>query len=100
MRGEDGQPSYITVFTVDQDSGELAALQYTTGGGDLAGPRHFSLSGGDRWLLAGNRMSDSVTVFERNATSGRLRKVQTLATPRVRGPSFVAVIPPPPGDGS
>jgi len=85
---------------VDLESGELVPWQYTTGGGDLAMPRHFSLSSGDRWLLAANKPTNSVTVFARNATTGRLRKVQTLATPHVRGPSFVAVIPPPPGSGS
>lgn len=75
-RGEDS----LVVFAISPDDGKLAFVQRIACGGKT--PRHFTLSpdSAERWLVCGNQDSATVTVFRRDATSGRLAgPVQTLA---------------------
>ncbi len=73
-RGENS----LVVFAIDQDNGSLSVVQRIGCGGK--GPRQFTLDRTGRWLLCGNQLSASVTVFGRDPASGKLNgPVQTLA---------------------
>jgi 6-phosphogluconolactonase len=68
----------LVVFRVDPENGGLTLEQRISCGGK--GPRHFTLDPVGRWLVCGNQDSATVTVFARDANSGRLAgPVQTLA---------------------
>ncbi|SNT18852.1 6-phosphogluconolactonase [Granulicella rosea] len=68
----------LVVFAIDQESGAPSVVQRIGCGGK--GPRQFTLDPTGRWLLCGNQLSASVTVFARDPTSGKLTgPVQTLA---------------------
>lgn len=55
-----GALNVIGVFAVDAGGGgALAPLAWEQGGGDLRTPRHFSLTTGDRFLLAANQAGDA-----------------------------------------
>ena len=72
-RGEDT----LLVCAINGVNGAPAVVQRISCGGKV--PRHFTLDPGGRWLLCGNQDSASVTVFARNAVSGRLSgPVQTV----------------------
>lgn len=65
-RGEDT----LVVFAVGSTTGQLTLSQRIACGGRT--PRHFTLDPSGQWLLCGNLESASMTVFARNASSGRL----------------------------
>ncbi len=65
-RGEDT----LVVFSVRPKKGDLAVVQRVPCGGK--GPRHFTLDPTAQWLLCGNQDSASVTVFRRDAATGKL----------------------------
>jgi 6-phosphogluconolactonase len=72
-RGEDS----LVVFTIDETTGNLTFRQRISCGGKT--PRHFTLDHSGDWILCGNQDSASITVFARDAGSGRLSgPVQTL----------------------
>ncbi|WP_282020522.1 lactonase family protein [Planomicrobium okeanokoites] len=56
-RGNDS----IVSFEIDE-SGKLRSPEFTSSGG--AGPRHFSLVPGGKWLIAANEKSDTLTVLK------------------------------------
>jgi 6-phosphogluconolactonase len=71
-RGEDT----LVVFAIGQ-KGELNLVQRISCGGKT--PRHFTLSPTTEWVLCGNQDSATVTVFRRDATTGKLNgPVQTV----------------------
>jgi 6-phosphogluconolactonase len=59
----------VAVFAVDAD-GDLSLIENTPCGGET--PRGLGIDPTGRWLLVGNQRSNVVTVFEIDATSGRL----------------------------
>ena len=65
-RGEDS----LVVFSISQKDGGLSLLQRISCGGK--GPRHFTLSPTAQWILCGNQDSATVTVFHRDAATGKL----------------------------
>jgi 6-phosphogluconolactonase len=65
-RGEDS----LVVFSINAKDGHLTLLQRISCGGK--GPRHFALSPSSQWLLCGNQDSATVTVFRRDAATGKL----------------------------
>jgi 6-phosphogluconolactonase len=72
-RGENS----LVVFAIDQTTGALTLKQRISCGGQ--GPRQFTFDPTSRWLLCGNQISGSVTVFARNEGTGELSgPVQTL----------------------
>jgi 6-phosphogluconolactonase len=72
-RGEDS----LVVFSVSAKDGSLNLIQRIACGGK--GPRHFTLDPTAQWLLCGNQDSASVTVFRRDAVSGKLNgPIQTV----------------------
>jgi 6-phosphogluconolactonase len=69
----------IAVFSV-APSGTPTLVQDVSCGGDW--PRNFALDPSERWLLVANQRSNSVVVFSRDETSGRLTPTaQTLVLP-------------------
>lgn len=73
-RGEDT----LVVFAINQESGDLTLVQRIPCGGK--GPRHFTLSPNQEWLLCGNQDSASITVFKVEEHTGKLNgPVQTVA---------------------
>ncbi len=73
-RGEDS----LVVFSIRLKDGHLDLVQRISCGGKT--PRQFTLDPTARFLLCGNQGSASVTVFRRDAGSGKLTgPIQTLA---------------------
>ena len=67
----------LVVFAVDETNGTLTLRQRISCGGKT--PRHFTLDRSGNWLICCNQDSASVTVFARNAGTGKLMgPVQTL----------------------
>jgi len=75
----------IAVFTVSS-SGALELIQTISTEGDW--PRNFALDPSERYVLVANQRSNSITVFQRDASSGRL----SSAGARVEIPSPVCVL--------
>jgi len=72
-RGEDS----LVVYAIDEAVGTLTFVQRVSCGGKT--PRHFTLDLTNNWIVCGNQDSASVTVFARNAATGKLSgPVQTL----------------------
>jgi 6-phosphogluconolactonase len=69
-RGHDS----IAVFAVNP-AGRLSLVEHTPTGGKA--PRHFTIDPTGRWLVAANQESNTLTVFRRDAASGRLTAVGT-----------------------
>jgi 6-phosphogluconolactonase len=65
-RGEDS----LVVFSIAPKEGKLTLLQRISCGGKT--PRHFALDPTGQWLLCGNQDSATVTVFRRDAVTGKL----------------------------
>lgn len=69
-RGHDS----IAVFSVDQKTGTLSALEYVKTGGLF--PRHFALSPDQHWLLVAHQNSDYLHVFKRDISTGLLTQTE------------------------
>jgi 6-phosphogluconolactonase len=69
-RGHDS----IAVFAVTP-SGALSLVEHTPTGGKT--PRNFTIDPTGRWLVAANQESSTLTVFRRDAASGRLTAAGT-----------------------
>lgn len=68
-RGHDS----IAVAAFDAGSRALEIVQIVPTGGQE--PRNFGIDPSGRWLLAGNQLSDTITLFERDEATGRLSPV-------------------------
>ena len=60
----------IGVFAIDQTQGTLEQIQQVLCGGSA--PRHFALDPSERWLLAANQASASITILRRASRTGLL----------------------------
>lgn len=60
----------IVTFAISPEDGKLTELDRVPCGGKL--PRHIALDPTGRWLLAANQESDNISVFARDANSGKL----------------------------
>jgi 6-phosphogluconolactonase len=65
-RGEDS----LVVFSIRPKDGKLELIQRISCGGKT--PRHFTLDPTTQWLLCGNQDSATITVFRRDAATGKL----------------------------
>jgi 6-phosphogluconolactonase len=65
-RGEDS----LVVFSIRPKDGKLDPIQRISCGGKT--PRHFTIDPTAQWLLCGNQDSATVTVFRRDAATGKL----------------------------
>jgi 6-phosphogluconolactonase len=75
----------IAVFSVAPSTGALTLDQVISTDGDW--PRNFTLDPTEQWLLVANQRSDSVVVFKRDQTTGRL----TSTPQRITVPSPVCL---------
>jgi 6-phosphogluconolactonase len=66
-RGHDS----IAAFSIDQQSGKLTSIGFTSSGGKS--PRFFTLDTTGRWLLAANQDSGNIVVFHRDPKTGLLQ---------------------------
>ena len=83
-RGEDS----LVMFTIDQTTGALKESQRISCGGKT--PRHFTIDPTGNWILCANQDGGGVTVFRRDAGSGRLTgPVSSLPVP---GPMFTLFV--------
>jgi 6-phosphogluconolactonase len=72
-RGEDT----LVVFSIRPKDGHLTLVQRISCGGKT--PRHFTFDPTGRWLICGNQDSATVTIFRRDAGTGKLGgPIQTL----------------------
>ena len=60
----------LVVFSIRPKDGKLTELQRISCGGKT--PRHFTLDPTTQWLLCGNQDSATITVFRRDAATGKL----------------------------
>lgn len=65
----------IAVFKVDQDTGQLTFIEWTSTEGSW--PRDFVLDPTEEFLVATNQKSNTLTLFNRDQTSGRLELIQS-----------------------
>jgi 6-phosphogluconolactonase len=61
---------FMASFTVSGTDGKLTMMERTSCGGKT--PRHIALSPNERWLLVANQDSHNISVFARDAKTGKL----------------------------
>lgn len=62
--------NFMASFTVSGTDGKLTMMERTSCGGKT--PRHIALSPNERWLLVANQDSNNLSVFARDAKTGKL----------------------------
>jgi 6-phosphogluconolactonase len=72
-RGHDS----IAVFAVDPAKGTLIPVEIVASGGKT--PRNFALSPDGKWLVCGHQDTPLITVFRVDATTGRLKRMESTA---------------------
>jgi 6-phosphogluconolactonase len=73
-RGEDS----LVVFSIRPKDGKLDLVQRISCGGKT--PRHFTIDPTNQWILCGNQDSATITIFRRDAATGKLNgPTQTVA---------------------
>lgn len=75
----------LALFTVDQTTGELRFVEWTATEGDW--PRDFALDPTEKYLVATNQKSGTLTLFERDDETGKL----TLIQANVAAPEAVCI---------
>ena len=65
----------IAVYKVDQDSGRLTFIEWTSTEGNW--PRDFVLDPSENFLIATNQKSNTMTLFERDKSTGKLSLLQS-----------------------
>ncbi|CDQ18967.1 lactonase family protein [Halobacillus karajensis] len=65
----------IAVYKVDQDSGQLTFMEWTSTEGNW--PRDFVLDPSEEFLIATNQKSNTMTLFERDKATGKLSLIQS-----------------------
>ena len=65
----------IAVYKVDQDTGRLTFIEWTSTEGNW--PRDFVLDPSGEFLIATNQKSNTMTLFERDTSTGKLSLVQS-----------------------
>jgi 6-phosphogluconolactonase len=65
----------LAVFSVNQDSGELAFIEHTLTEGDW--PRDFMLDPTEKFLVASNQESGNLVLYSRDESTGKLTLLQS-----------------------
>jgi 6-phosphogluconolactonase len=65
----------IAVFKVDQDNGQLTFIEWTSTEGNW--PRDFVLDPSEAFLVATNQESNTMTLFSRDVSTGKLSLIQS-----------------------
>jgi 6-phosphogluconolactonase len=68
----------IAVYKVDQDNGQLTFIEWTSTEGDW--PRDFVLDPSEAFLVATNQNSNTMTLFSRDVSTGKLSLIQSGVT--------------------
>jgi 6-phosphogluconolactonase len=66
-----GDANSITAFSIDQQTGKLTTVGYTSTQGRA--PRHFALDPTGNWLIAANQDTNNVVVFHVDSQTGELK---------------------------
>lgn len=61
---------FMASFTISETDGKVTLMERTSCGGKV--PRHIALSPNNRWLLVANQVSNNISVFARDAKTGKL----------------------------
>ncbi|MFF2446709.1 lactonase family protein [Neobacillus sp. NPDC058068] len=70
----------ITLFSVNQESGELSFIEHTSTEGDW--PRDFVLDPSEKFIVASNQESGNLVLFSRDAGTGKLTLIKSdIAVP-------------------
>lgn len=65
----------IAIFSVDQDTGQLTFIEWTSTEGNW--PRDFVLDPSEEFLVATNQKSNTMTLFKRDKSTGKLELIQS-----------------------
>jgi 6-phosphogluconolactonase len=82
--------SSLAIYSVDPASGHLKFLAWENAGGETKVPRDFALDLTGKYAIVANQDGGNVTVFERDAMKGTLKKIGTYDV--AKGPSYVGVM--------
>lgn len=63
----------IVVFSINNSNGKLKLIEHVATGGNH--PRNFAISPDGNFLLVANQFSNNITIFKRDAKTGRLTKL-------------------------
>jgi 6-phosphogluconolactonase len=61
---------FMVSFSISPSDGKLTLMERTPCGGKT--PRHIALDPSGRWLLVANQATDNLSVFARDAKTGKL----------------------------
>ncbi|WP_035359541.1 lactonase family protein [Edaphobacter aggregans] len=61
---------FMVSFSISPSDGKLTLMERTSCGGKM--PRHIALDPTERWLLVANQTTDNLSVFARDAKTGKL----------------------------
>lgn len=70
-----GDANSITVYAIDQDTGQLTRVAMQSSGGRH--PRNFAIDPTGRFVLVANRDTDNIVVFRRDQKTGKLEPTGT-----------------------
>mgnify|MGYP001064179949 CR=1 FL=1 len=70
----------IAIFSVNMEDGSLTIIGHEPTRGD--GPRNFSLSPDENFLLVANQLTDNIISFKRNKTTGLLEFTDEIKAPK------------------
>lgn len=70
----------IAIFSVNQDNGQLSLVGFESVKGD--GPRNFSLSPDENYLIVANQKTNNIVSFKRNKTTGMLKFIDEIKAPK------------------
>ncbi|MFC4776206.1 lactonase family protein [Paenibacillus sp. GCM10023252] len=71
----------LTVFRVDQNTGQLSVIQHVSSGGET--PRNFAITPDGAYLLAANQDSDLLVLFAIDKETGKLHRTgKSLSLPK------------------
>jgi len=64
--------NFLVSFSVSSTDGKLTLMERTSCGGEM--PRHIALDPTEKWLLIANQETDNLSVFARDARTGKISK--------------------------
>ncbi|MHB0753727.1 lactonase family protein [Polaribacter sp. M15] len=75
----------IAVFSINKNNGKLQLIEHVNTGGNH--PRNFAISPDSSFLLVANQFTNNITIFKRNAKTGKLMKLPNEI--KVNSPSSI-----------
>lgn len=84
-----GDANDISVFSINQENGELTFVERKPSGGK--GPRNFIIDPTGKYLIVANQNSDNITVYRIDETTGKI--MQTVSRTQVGNPVCLQFTP-------